>query len=229
MTKFDLFINSLKTVYEAAPPPPGGMGGEDDSGGMPPEGGDMGDGSEGDMGGMEDTAIEPVEPVPPEELELAKLAVRALYFNAGSKDMHTWTLKYHGHTIPFEKISDFFEQTKKILPVLGFVERVMDHYEGSSSKWSEKPEVKGKGIIEKIRAFNAVAHPDEKLDNGKRLYWTRIILNCLIDGNPDFNLTIADVTEENLPEIFNMLKQHFGRDTRGMTPPGMDLRSPGNF
>jgi len=176
-----------------------------------------------------DVAAVPEEPVAPEELELAKLAVRALYFNAESKDLHDKKLRYKGRVIPFEKISDEFERHKIVLPVLFFVEKLMDHYEGKASKWTERPEIKGKSIIDKIRAFNAVAKGDEQLDNGKRVYWTRIILNCLLDGTPAENLVISDVNEQNLHEIFNFLKQQYGGDTRGLTPTNIDLRSPGVF
>jgi hypothetical protein len=177
--------------------------------------------------GMDETMPMPEqEPVAPEEIELAKLAVRALYFNAASKNLHNKKLKYKGEVIPFEKISDFFEETKAILPVLYFVEKLMDSYEGLASKWTEREEVKGKSIIDKIEAFSAVSNDDEKLDNGKRVYWTRIILNCLLNGSPDYNLVISDINEDTIPEIFNMLKQHFGRDTRGMVDTSIELRTP---
>lgn len=168
------------------------------------------------------------EPVSPEELELAKLAVRAMYFNTDSKDVHQFSLKDKGNKIPFEEIPDYFEETKRWQPIIAFVEYVMDKFEGFSSKWSEQPEIKGKNILDKIKHFNKKAGEDEKLDNGKRLYWVRIILNCMLNGRPTENLTIGDVNETNIKEIFDMLKMHYGSDTRGIMP-GKDVRSPGMF
>jgi hypothetical protein len=165
----------------------------------------------------------------PEELELAKLAIRAIYFNISSKGVHKLKLKYKGRIIPFEKISDFFEKTKKIFPVLGFVEWAMDRYEGFSSKWTEQPEIKGDSIITKIKKFNKNLPEENRLDNGKRVYWTRIILNCLLHGTTNFNINISDVNEQNIKEIFRLLKQHFGSDTRGMFAGEGDWKGPGTF
>ena len=169
------------------------------------------------------------EPPPaPEELELAKMAIRALNFNVKGKDMHKFSLKFKGQQIPFEKISDFFEQTKAVRPVLGFVEYVMDKYEGISSRWTEQPEIRGKSILSKIQAFNAVGEGDEQLDNGKRVYWTRIILNCLLHGDPSYNIVSSDVDESTVGEIFNKLKQDFGYDTRGLRKQ-VDVHGPGTL
>lgn len=165
----------------------------------------------------------------PEEIELAKLAVRAIYFNINSKDVHSLKLRYKDSVIPFEKISDFFEKTKKINPVLGFVEWAMDRYEGLSSKWTEQPEIKGDGIVEKIKKFNKKLPEENRLDNGKRVYWTRIILNCLLHGTSNFNINISDVNEQNIKEIFRLLKQHFGNDTRGLFAGDNDWKGPGTF
>ena len=152
-----------------------------------------------------------------------------MYFNTDSKDVHQYSLKFKGNRIPFEKIPDFYEATKQWQPVIAFVEYVMDKFEGFSSKWTEQDDIKGKNILDKIKMFNKNATSDEeKLDNGKRLYWIRIILNCLLHGKPTENLTIADVNEKNINEIFDMLKMHYGMDTRGLTP-GKDVRAPGIF
>lgn len=169
------------------------------------------------------------EEVVPEEIELAKLAVRAIYFNINSKDVHSLKLRYKNTFIPFEKINDFFEKTKKINPVLGFVEWAMDRYEGLSSKWTEQPEIKGDGIVEKIKKFNSKLPEENRLDNGKRVYWTRIILNCLLNGSSNFNINISDVNEKNIKEIFRLLKQHFGSDTRGLFAGDNDWMGPGVF
>jgi hypothetical protein len=168
-----------------------------------------------------------VEQVFPEELELAKFAIRALYFNVSNKDLSKVAMKYNKHLIAFYKIPDFFEKTKKGAPVLDFIEQLMDEYEGMNSKWTDRPEVKGKSILEKIRAFNAVAKPEEKLDNGKRMLWIRIIINCLFEGQSDFNINTSDVDEDTIHEIFNLLKMHYGHDTRGLLH-GMDFKGPGN-
>lgn len=168
-------------------------------------------------------------PVFPEEIELAKLAVRAIYFNINSKDVHRLKLRYKDRVIPFEKISDFFEKTKKINPVLGFVEWAMDRYEGISSKWTEQPEIKGDSIVEKIKKFNQKLPEENRLDNGKRVYWTRIILNCLLHGTSNFNINISDVNEQNIKEIFRLLKQHFGSDTRGLFAGDNEWKGPGTF
>lgn len=165
----------------------------------------------------------------PEEIELAKLAVRAIYFNIDSKDVHRLKLNYKDQTIPFEKISDFFEKTKKIFPVLAFIEWAMDRYEGLSSKWTERPEIKGDSIVSKIKKFNKKLPEENRLDNGKRVYWTRIILNCLLHGTNNFNINISDVNEKNIVEIFRLLKQHFGNDTRGLFSGHDDWRGPGTF
>lgn len=170
-----------------------------------------------------------VEVVSPEELELAKLAVRAIYFNINSKDLHRLKLKVGKEIIPFEKIPDYFERTKKIIPILGFVEWAMDKYEGMSSRWTEDPSFKGLGIVDKIKKYNQELPPEQKLDNGKRGYWTRIILNCLLRGSANFNLNISDITEKNIKEVFRLLKQEFGRDTRGLFSTDLDTTGPGTF
>ncbi len=168
------------------------------------------------------------DPVSPEELELAKLAIRAMYFNTDSKDVHQFSLKDKGNKIPFEEIPDYFEETKRWQPIIAFVEYVMDKFEGFSSKWSEQPEIRGRKILDKIKHFNKNVSEEEKLDNGKRLYWVRIIINCMLHGRPTENLTIGDVNEVNIKEIFDMLKMHYGNDTRGIMP-GKNIRAPGVF
>jgi len=181
---------------------------------------------------FEDEQFEDEEEVSPEEIELAKLAVRALYFNIESKDVHNLKLHIDNRDIPFEKISDYFEKTKNIFLVIGFVEWVMDRYEGVSSKWSEEKNIKGKSIGEKIRLFNKQLPDEQKLDNGKRVYWTRIILNALLHGDSNFNLNISEVNEKNIKEIFRLLKQYFGSDTRTAYPsPTLtgDFRGPSTF
>ena len=201
-----------------APAPPGAEGGAE--GGMPPEG------AEGEVPAVSP----PDETTYPEELELAKLAIRALYFNISTKNVSG--LKYKskdGHVIPLEKLSDYFEETKDTAGILGFVEWVMNRYEGGHSKWTEDPEVRGKNIIDKVREFKKSLSPEEQLDNGKRVYWARIILNCLLRGTSDFNINISDVNEQSIKEIFRLLKQNFGNDTRGILVGHDDLRGPGTF
>lgn len=209
-------------MAEAAPAPEGDSG-------QDPQGGE--EDLSGELGGPEDTGAIPGEidkPVFPEELELAKLAVRALYFNIDSKDVHNMKLKIGKQVIPFEKLSDYFEKTKNLVPVLGFVEWVMDKYEGMLSKWTENPEIKGKGIVDKIKFYQSQPE-EERLDNGKRVYWVRIIINCLLNGNPSMNINIADVNEDNIVEVFRLLKQHFGHDTRGLRPDMDNMEGPGVF
>lgn len=165
----------------------------------------------------------------PEEIELAKLAIRAIYFNSSSKDVHNLRLKSGGREIPFEMISDYYEETKNMVPILGFIEWAMNKYEGLSSKWTENPEVSGKSIIDKIKYFNKTLPEEQKLDNGKRVYWTRIILNCLLHGNANFNINIGDVNEQTIKEVFRLLNQHFSGDTRGLMPNMDNSRGPGTF
>jgi len=226
--RFDELYLKLLQEAEQPPSPPNGGG----SMGQPPapEGG--AEGNEEQPAPEDELEDDPVdiqdEPVSPEEIELAKLAVRALFFNTESKDVHQFSLKLGENRIPFEELPDFFEETKKWQPVIAFIEYVMDKFEGFSSKWSEQPEIKGKNILDKIKYFNKHSSDEEKLDNGKRLYWVRIILNCLLHGKPTENITIDDVNENNIEEIFDMLKMHYGTDTRGITP-GKDIRAPGIF
>jgi hypothetical protein len=217
---FEKYINELLLEAEKPPAPPQ-AGGEQGEGGEMPEGEDPNAG--GEPMPMEDETLPA-----PEELELAKLAIRALNFNAKGKNMHKYSLSFKGTQIPFEKISDFFEQTKAVRPVLGFVEHVMDKYEGISSRWTEQPEIRGKSILDKIKAFNAVGQGDEKLDNGKRVYWVRIILNCLLRGDPSYNIVSSDVDETTVDEIFNKLKQDYGYDTRGLRKQ-VDVHGPGTL
>jgi hypothetical protein len=219
-TEFDSFIASILLEQEQPAP----------EGNNPPEGEDQPAPEEG-MEGMPDEEMlsQESEVVPPEELELAKLAVRAIYFNVSSKDLHNLKMKVGDEIIPFEKIPDFFERTKKIIPILGFVEWAMDKYEGVSSKWTEQPEFKGMSIVEKIKDFNKTLPEEQQLDNGKRGYWTRIILNCLLRGSANFNLNSSDINEKNIKEVFRLLKQEFGRDTRGIFGTDLDLTGPGTF
>lgn len=204
-SEFDQFIHSL--IFEqdeeaSAPPAPEGAEGD-----VPPE-----------QAGLESEIMPEPEQTFPEELELAKLAIRAIYFNPSSKEVHKLKLKSEGKEIPFEMISDYYERTKDILPVLGFIEWAMDKYEGVSSKWTEDPEFKGENIIKKIKHFDKTLDEEQKLDNGKRVYWTRIILNCLLHGNANFNINIGDVNEKTIKEVFRLLNQHFSGDTRGLFP-----------
>lgn len=227
-TNFDDLVNSL--LLEAGAPPASPS--DDEEIPMPggEEGGDAGAPNGEEMPpnpGEEDLGIEE-EPTKPEELELAKFAIRAINFNIKSKDVHKMSLKYKGKTIPFENLSDFFEETKAVKPVLGFIEHMMNRYEGLGSKWTEQPEVAGKSITDKLTAFDQVANTDERLDNGKRVYWVRIILNALLKGDPSYNLVTSDVTPESIGEIFNKLKMDFGYDTRGLRKQ-LGMRGPGTF
>ncbi len=204
-SEFEQYIQSLLFEQEAPKPPtPEDEGGEESA----PE----------DESGLESEIMPEAEPTFPEEIELAKLAIRAIYFNPSSKDVHKLKLKIKGKEIPFEMLSDYYERTKDMLPVLGFIEWAMDKYEGVSSKWTEDPEVKGKNIIQKIIDYNKELPEEQRLDNGKRVYWTRIILNCLLHGNPNFNINIGDVNEKTIKEVFRLLNQHFSGDTRGLFP-----------
>lgn len=172
----------------------------------------------------------------PEEIELAKLAVRAIYFDINSKNVHDlgmWVTTVNPNThekrkerIPFEKVADYFEKTKNYRSVLGFVEHVMDHYEGLSSKWTEPSDIEGKGILSKLRYFNNLPET-EKLDNGKRVHWARIVLNCLLNGQPGYNLNIDDVNAKNIKDIFKKLNQDFGGSTRGIFSTNIDLKGVG--
>jgi hypothetical protein len=205
-SQFESYIHRILFEQEEtdAPPPPEGA-----EGGAPPE-----------EQGLENEVM-PQETEPeaiPEEIELAKLAIRAIYFNPSSKDVYKLKLKIKGSEIPFEMISDYFEKTKNMLPVLGFIEWAMDKYEGVSSKWTEDPEFKGKNIIQKITEFNKNLPETQKLDNGKRVYWTRIVLNCLLHGNSTFNINIGDVNAKTIKEVFRLLNQYFSGDTRGLFP-----------
>lgn len=165
--------------------------------------------------------------ISPEELELGKMAVRAANFNIHSKDVHQYSMIVNGKNIPFEKISDYFEETKNWKPVLKFVEWVMNKYEGSNSKWSEEQELLGKSILQKIKELNKdKSDPDKLLDNAKRITWVRIILNTLLRSDPSLNLVGTDVTEQNLPEIFNMLKYKFNNNSRGLF--SQELKGPNN-
>lgn len=226
----DLYLALLKEAEGDAPPIPGedeGGGGEE--GDAPPAPGGEGEGlpDEVDLDALE----EPVEEEPesnPEEIELAKVAVRALYFNLDAKDVHQYKLKIKDNVIPFEKIPDYFEETKQWKPVLAFIEHVMDKFEGTASRWAEEKEISGKPIVQKIKILNRNIPIDQQLDDAKRLYWVRIILNCILFGKATENINIGDVTDRNIKEVFNWLKLHYGVDTRGITP-SKDYQSPGVF
>lgn len=227
-TDFNKFILSILQEAEAPPvPPKEGEESEGDSGEDDNLGDEMGPEGEFDADDIDLDDLQE-EPVFPEEIELAKMAVRALFFNPDSKSIHKITLKVGDNIIPFEKVSDYFEETKNWKPVLGFVEFIMDKFEGLSSKWTEQPDVRGKGILDKIKAYNKNKPLEERLDNGKRMSWVRIILNCLLLGRPTYNLNTADVNSKNIKEVYRKLKQDFGSDTRGMMPNN-DLRGPGIF
>lgn len=196
--------------------------------GTPPEGdGQPQDGNnpEEELAGLE-AQLGDVS-APPEEKELAKLAVRALNFNSTANDVHQFKMTVNGQTIPFERISDFFEQTKNWKAVLKFVEWAINKYEGNNSKWSEEQELTGKNIIDKIRELNKdKSEPGKLLDNPKRLTWTRIILNALIHPDPSFNLSGVEVTDKNITDIYNMMRLHFGQNSRGIT--SVEVKGPGN-
>lgn len=167
------------------------------------------------------------KPVPPEELELAKLAIRAANFNTNSTDVHQYQMKVNGQVISFDQISSYFEQSKNWQAVLKFVEWIINKYEGANSRWSEDQELLGKDIIKKIRFFNKDrSDPSKLLDNSKRITWTRIILNALLNPDPSFNMNGSEVDEKSLPDIFNTLKQKFGNNSKGLF--STELKGPSN-
>jgi hypothetical protein len=214
-SQFESYIHRILFEQEEtdAPPPP-----EGEEGGVPPE-----------EQGLESEVMPQEEETIPEEIELAKIAIRAIYFNAASKDVNKLKFKINNQEIPFEKISDYYENTKNVIPILGFVEWAMNKYEGSSTKWVRNPEVSGKNIIQKIKEFNKTLPEEQRIENGKRVYWTRIILNCLLHGTPNFNINIGDVNEKTIKEVFRLLNQHFSGDTRGILPNTDSYRGPATF
>ena len=216
-SEFEKYIYNILVEQESPEPPLPDAGGGEEGAPNP---------DEEDLSGE---VMPQAEEVIPEEIELAKLAIRAIYFNPSSKDVHKLKLKINDHEIPFEKISDYYERTKHIIPVLGFIEWIMDKYEGVSSKWTEDPEIRGKNIIRKIKEFNKELPEEQKLDNGKRVYWTRIILNCLLHGSPNFNINIGDVNEKTIKEVFRLLNQNFSGDTRGLFPNMDSSKGPATF
>jgi hypothetical protein len=169
--------------------------------------------------------LAPEKPVFPEEMELAKLALQALNFNAQSKNVHALKLKIDGREIPFERISDYFESTKDVAPILGFIEWAINRYEGGSSKWIRS---KTSNIIQTIKKLNTELPEEQLLDSNRRMEWTRIILNCLIKGDANFSLNISEVNEKTIGEIFDSLMQAFGSDSRGMFK-GLDFKGPATF
>lgn len=204
-----------------------------EAGEIPPAGEDAPPDAIGGAGNMDEDQppaeepAAPADPIPPEEIELGQLAVRALNFNIHSKDVNQFHFTVDGQTYPFEEISDYFERTKNWRPVLRFIEWIMNKFEGISTAWAERPEFRGKNILGKIDDYNKdQSNPDTLLDNSKRIFWTKIIINCLLHSDPSFNLVGSDITEQNLPEIFNLLKQHFGQNTRGLF--SQELPGPGN-
>lgn len=224
ISKFDQYLQKL--FLEAGPPPPNPE--EEDAVAAPP--GDEGDaGGETGMEAPEDgleAELAPEKPTFPEELELAKLAIRALSFNADSRNTQQFKLKTQGREIPFGMISDYFEKTKKNLAVLGFVEWVIDSYEGIGSKWMQK---QNDNIVGTIHKLNRELPPEEQLSNSDRLAWTRIVLNCLLQGTANFALNISEVNEKTIREIHNLLTQSFGHDSRGVFADVADMRGPGTF
>lgn len=159
------------------------------------------------------------KPVPPEELELAHLAIRAVNFDIKSKDVHQYGFQDNtGNRISFEQIPSYFEETKDWRRVLKFIEWLINKFEGVNSQWAEEQELKGKNIIQKISIINRKnkANPELQLDNSKRLVWTRIILNALINSDSSMNIIGSDIDEKSLPDIFNQLKQNFMHSSTGL-------------
>jgi len=123
--QFHKFINSILEKTAPPPEPP------DASSGVDKDTEDAVMNDDTFEGGPEDDMNLEEEKVAPEEIELAKLAVRALYFDINSKNVHNLGMnvvlnnKETGETqkrrIPFEKIADYFEKTKNYKAVLGFV------------------------------------------------------------------------------------------------------------
>ena len=169
--------------------------------------------------------LAPEKPVYPEEFELADLALKALNFNAKSKNVHTLKLKIDGKEIPFERITDYFEETKDVAPILGFVEWAIDRYEGGSSKWIRS---KRSSIIQTIKKLNNELPEEQLLDSNRRMEWTRIILNCLLKGDANYSLNISEVNEKTIGEIFDSLMQTFGSDSKGMFK-GLEFKGPATF
>ena len=225
ISKFDQYLQKL--FLEAGPPPQ-----EEEEAPPSPEGGEGAPAAPEGEAGMEvpedglEAELAPEKPVFPEEMELAKLAIRALSFHAEGKNTQQLKLKIDGQQIPFEMMSNYFEKTKKNFAVLGFVEWVIDRYEGQGSNWMRR---QNGNIVSKIHKMNRELPEEQRLGSSDRLAWTRIVLNCLLQGTANFALNISEVNEKTIREIHNLLTQSFGHDSRGVFTGISDMRGPGTF
>jgi len=161
-----------------------------------------------------------------EELEYANMAVRALNFNTTEYYLLNHSLMVNGESFSVASLSDFFERTKQWKAVIQFIDWIINKFEGGNTQWVMDQELAGAPIITRLKAAKT---KDEKgsnaIDNPKRVLWTRIILNCFLNNDHSFNLNSTDVTLQSIPDILNLLKQHFNRNTRGLF--SINLRGPG--
>lgn len=216
MTKFDSIINrllleaklddSLGELDDSLGDNPDESSPDGEGSQPPPEGGEDG-GEQPDMDSPEETITSP------EEFELAKLAVRALFFDPQAKKVNP-------------KIYDDFETNKNVIDILGYVERLINSSEsdegfrvkeklGDANLDDSGAELEGKSIGQKLKYFNK-NQKDNKLDHGRRIFWTRIILNTLKYNGNNYNLIEDDITPDTIKNIFDKLKGDFNHDTRGV-------------
>lgn len=218
MLKFENYIVKLLSEADEQPSPDAANDAGNDASGAPEEGMEGGmPAEEEELSGKQSF---------PEEIVLANLAIRSLNFNIKSKNVNNLKMKINGKTIPLEKISDYYEKTKRVSHILGFIDWSMNYYEGAQSKWLEK---QTKGILREIKELNKELPEQNRLDNNDRLDWTRIILNCFLKGSPDYTVNIPDVNEDTVKEIRNMLSQAFGGDSRGILAGITNIRGPSTF
>ncbi len=146
----------------------------------------------------------------PEEFELAKLAVRALFFDPSKSGINP-------------KIYDDFESKKNVISILNYVERKIDETESDEGfrvterldqSNPDSKKLKGMSIGKKLLYLNQNSK-ENTLDNGRRIFWTRIILNALKYNGNNYNLVEDDITPETIKPIFDKLKQDFNVNTRG--------------
>lgn len=230
MTKFDNILISYILEADGPPSPPSSP---DSSGSSPNEPGATQTPPPGQDPSKEENNPEEQddgeEITSPEEFELAKLAIQALFFDTRSVK-----------TKINPKIYDDFENKRNIIPILTHVEHVINKNQSdegfrikdkldSISHSSNTPDIKHKSIADKIKYFSK-NQSENSLDQGKRIFWVRIILNALKFKSNNYNLLEDDITPESIKVIFNKLKYDFNDDTRGTYRGfGNNISGPGVF
>lgn len=182
-------------VPEEGDAPPGG-----DIGGDSPIGGGMGDGPMGGADGQ--PPVQPTKPVSREEFFLAQLALKALRIDPSTVGIDP-------------KVYDAFEDGKDLYTILKYIDRKVNKVDLMTAKDEMS-------VVDKLRHLRKVSHKNKRLPVDRLHEWVKIILNVIKNPSDNDTLLGTEVTNENVGQIFDRLRNDYGFNVKGMDK-GMDI------